>query len=67
MRKASAFIRGLNAAAGVAITGPAEEAIAALITLGETRPEAERKVRAAILKDGGLKTADQILAATYGG
>jgi Holliday junction DNA helicase RuvA len=59
-------IRGLNTAAAP-ITGPAEEAIAALITLGETRPEAERKVRAAILKAPGLATTDQILAAAYGG
>ncbi len=60
-------IRGLDAAASVQVTGPAEEAIAALITLGETRPDAERKVRTAILKNSGLKTTDQILAATYGG
>jgi len=59
-------IRGLDAAASVTVTAPAEEAIAALIALGETRPEAERKVRAAILKNRGLATADQILAAAYG-
>ena len=60
-------IRGLDAAASVVVTGPAEEAIAALIALGETRPDADRKVRAAILKNSGLATADQILAAAYGG
>ena len=60
-------IRDLDAALAVPTTGPAEEAIAALIALGETRPDAERKVRAAILRNAGLKTADQILAAAYGG
>jgi Holliday junction DNA helicase RuvA len=59
-------IRGLDAAAAVTVTGPAEEAIAALIALGETRPDAERRVRTAILKNAGLSTADQILAAAYG-
>src|SRR5262249_23926875 len=60
-------IAGLDAAAAVPVTGPAEEAIAALVALGETRPDAERKVPAALLKNAGLKPADQILAAAYGG
>ena len=60
-------IRGLDAAAGPPVSAPAEEAIAALVTLGETRPDAERKVRTAILKNRALKTTDQIVAAAYGG
>jgi holliday junction DNA helicase RuvA len=59
-------IRGLDAMA-VPVSAPAEEAIAALVALGETRPDAERKVRAAVLKHRDLKSVDQILSATFSG
>lgn len=59
-------IRGLDAMAAP-VSAPAEEAIAALVALGETRPDAERKVRAAVLKHRDLKSVDQILSATFSG
>jgi holliday junction DNA helicase RuvA len=70
-------IRGLDAAAGGA-RGDAEragspaaaQAIAALVTLGESRAEAERLVGAACARDRGLSgadaTAEQIIAAALG-
>jgi holliday junction DNA helicase RuvA len=60
-------IRGLDEAAAAPVTSASELAISALVALGETRPDAERKVRAAILRDRSLKTTDQIVAAAYGG
>jgi Holliday junction DNA helicase RuvA len=68
-------VRGLDAAAGGVGRPPAgpasaaEEAIAALIALGESRADADRLVRTALARAGGrgLKTADQILAAAVGG
>lgn len=50
-----------------ATDGPPGEAIAALIALGETRADAERMVHAAVSRNGRLGTADQIVAAAYGG
>lgn len=42
------------------------EAISALVALGETRADAERKVRAALARNKGLETSDQIVAAAFG-
>jgi Holliday junction DNA helicase RuvA len=42
------------------------DAIEALITLGETRPDAERKIRAAALRKPAAKTPDELVAAAYG-
>jgi Holliday junction DNA helicase RuvA len=47
--------------------GAAGEAIAALVALGETRTDAERKVRHAASRDRALATADQLVAAALGG
>lgn len=65
-------VAGLDAAAtGAAPKGAEgqlfEDAIAALMALGETRADAERKVRLAMSKRPGLKTADELVAAVYGG
>ena len=62
-------VQGLNEAAvgAPSLGGPAEDAVHALMALGETRPDAERKVRAAMARNQGLKSADQIVAASYGG
>lgn len=61
-------VRGLEAAAvGAPVSKPAEEAIAAIVSLGETRSEAERMVRSAMTRKKGLKTTDEIVAAAYGG
>jgi holliday junction DNA helicase RuvA len=61
-------VKGLDIGAGAApISGPVEEAIAAIVTLGEARGDAERMVRKALTRNKGLKTADQIVAAAYGG
>lgn len=69
--KAGAFltadeVRGLESAAATAPTDAAAEAIAALVALGETRAEAERKVRSALARHKDLTTSDQILAAAFG-
>jgi len=48
-------------------TGPVEEAIAAIVQLGEDRPDAERMVRNAMARNKALKTTDQLIAAAYGG
>jgi Holliday junction DNA helicase RuvA len=61
-------VKGLDAAAvNLPATGPVEEAIAAIVALGEGRGEAEQMVRRALSRNKGLKTADQIVAAAYGG
>lgn len=61
-------VRGLDQAAGsVPVSAPVEEAIAAIVQLGEPRPAAELMVRKALTRNKGLKTADQIVAAAYGG
>jgi hypothetical protein len=63
-------LRGLDEAAGseaIVQSTPIEEATAALVALGETRADAERKVRVAVGRDRGLKTTDAILAAAVGG
>lgn len=58
-----------GAAGGTGIEGPAaQQAISALVRLGEDRPEAETRVRA-VLKEVGERaakmTADEILAASF--
>lgn len=62
-------VRGLDAAAGgeMPANTPMEEAMAALVALGETRADAERKVRMAVSRNRALKTTDAILAAAVGG
>jgi Holliday junction DNA helicase RuvA len=57
-------VRGLDSAA--APTDAASEAIAALVALGETRADADRKVRQALARNKSLTTSDQIVAAAYG-
>lgn len=61
-------VRGLDAAAsgGFEPVGPAAEAVAALVALGETRPDAERRVRMAMARDAKLASADQLVAAALG-
>jgi Holliday junction DNA helicase RuvA len=59
-------VRGLDAAATPA-SGPAEEAIRAIVQLGESRGDAERMVRTALARNKALKTTDQLIAAAYGG
>jgi Holliday junction DNA helicase RuvA len=63
-------IRGLDAAAvngsSPAPSSAAEEAIAALVALGESRGDADRMVRAAVLRDRSLTTTDRIIAAAIG-
>ena len=48
-----------------AITPPAEEAIEALIALGESRLDAERKVERALSRNGDLASAEAILANAF--
>jgi holliday junction DNA helicase RuvA len=61
-------VKGLDIAAGsMPASGPVDEAIAAIVQLGEGRADAERMVRKALTRNKGLKTADQIVAAAYGG
>lgn len=61
-------VKGLDAASvSMPLSGPVEEAIAAIVQLGEGRTEAEQMVRKAMTRNKGLKTADQIVAAAYGG
>lgn len=62
-------VKGLDrsAAGQPAPTGPVEEAIAAIVQLGEDRPDAERMVRNAMARNKALKTTDQLIAAAYGG
>lgn len=61
-------VKGLDIVSGsVPISGPVEEAIAAIVQLGEGRAEAEQMVRKALSRNKALKTADQIVAAAYGG
>jgi Holliday junction DNA helicase RuvA len=48
------------------LAGPAEEAVAALIALGEHRPEAEARVRAAVERGRGA-SAEDLVAAALGG
>src|SRR3954470_14844476 len=55
-------IQGLEAAAAGAPepAGPAGEAVAALVALGETRGDAERRVRQAMSRDRSLDSADRL-------
>lgn len=57
-------VAGMDAAA--APTTAAVAAVAALVTLGETRADAERKVRLTLLKTPDLATPDEIVAAAVG-
>jgi len=62
-------VRGLNEAVQGEVGGPSGatvEAIAALMALGESRPDAEAMVRRALGRNKGLSTSDQIVAAVYG-
>lgn len=43
----------------------AAEAVEALVALGQTRPEAERRVVLVVQRDGGLDSAEAIIAATF--
>lgn len=48
------------------LTGPQGEAVEALVRLGETRPEAERKVLQALQRAGAdLPTVDRIISAVF--
>lgn len=64
----TALDRGAEVKPGLP-TPASEEAIAALIALGQTRPEAERRVALVLGKSGArgneLHTSDQILAAVF--
>jgi len=43
----------------------AAEAVEALVALGQTRPEAERRVVLVVQRDAGLESAEAIIAATF--
>lgn len=43
----------------------AAEAVEALVALGQTRPEAERRVVLVVQRDAGLDSAESIIAATF--
>jgi holliday junction DNA helicase RuvA len=61
-------VHALDAASkSIPVSAPVEEAIAAIVHLGEGRAEAELMVRKALARNKALKTADQIVAAAYGG
>jgi Holliday junction DNA helicase RuvA len=61
-------VQGLDAAAvNIPASGPAEEAIRAIVQLGESRADAERMVKTAMSRNKALKTTDQLIAAAYGG
>jgi len=59
--------RGPSSAIEPKLAEPAEQAAGALVRLGQTRAEAERAVRGAIEANPDLSTADEILAAAFGG
>lgn len=46
-------------------SGPATEAVATLVALGETRADAERLVERATSRDPGLASAESIVAAAF--
>lgn len=48
-------------------TGPAAEAVAALMSLGESRPEASRKVQIALSRTGQDADTDTIVQAVFAG
>lgn len=63
-------VAALEASAEVKSIGQgkaAEEAVAALVALGETPQNAERKVQTAVGRLGHVPTADEIVAAVFGG
>lgn len=51
---------------GGVLSEAAEEAVAALVALGDARGDAERRVRRALERDGRLSTADEIVSASLG-
>jgi len=52
--------------AAAALTGPAEDAVSALVALGQTRRDAEEAVRRALAGDATLATPESIIAAAAG-
>lgn len=63
-------VRALEASAEIKPMGQgkaADEAVAALVALGETPQNAERKVQTAVGRLGHESTADEIVAAVFGG
>jgi Holliday junction DNA helicase RuvA len=60
-------VRGLDQAGAPGPPDAVAEAVSALVALGETRADADRKVRQALARHQGLDTADQIVAAAFGG
>lgn len=69
--KVDGFVTGFDAVgeprpASRPLGGPAEEAVAALVALGEHRPEAEARVRAAADRGRGA-SAEELVAAVLGG
>ena len=58
-------VRGLEEAASGG--DAAAEAVAAMVRLGETRTDAERKVRQVLSRRRDLTESDEIVAAAYGG
>jgi Holliday junction DNA helicase RuvA len=66
----SGEVRALEASAEIKPMGQgkaADEAVAALVALGETPQNAERKVQTAVGRLGRESTADEIVAAVFGG
>jgi Holliday junction resolvasome RuvABC DNA-binding subunit len=59
-------VAGLDAASSAGPSNAVADAINALVVLGETRTDAERKVRAALARNKNLTTSDQIVAAAFG-
>jgi Holliday junction DNA helicase RuvA len=56
-----------GARVGGRMGGATEEAVDTLVTLGHTRGDAERLVRAAVSRNGKLETTEEIVAAAFGG
>ena len=52
-------------AAPIPASGPAEDAVAALVALGQQRGDAERRVALVIADDGHELTADEIVARSF--
>jgi hypothetical protein len=48
------------------LSAAAEEAVAALVALGDPLADAERRVRRALQRDRTLSTADEIVSASLG-
>lgn len=56
----------VEAKGGGVLSAAAEEAVAALVALGDPRADAERRVRRALQRDRTLSTADEIVSASLG-